>query len=41
VFLFGTVVAAIAPQIAQFIWSLAFIAPLIGWLGARRLVEDP
>jgi uncharacterized membrane protein len=36
VFLLGTVVAAIAPPVAQFIWCLAFGAPLAGWMAARR-----
>ena len=36
VFVFGTFVAFIAPPVAQFIWCLAFGAPLAGWLAARR-----
>ena len=36
VFVLGTVVAAIAPAVAQFIWCLAFVAPLAGRLAARR-----
>jgi len=36
VFVLGTVVATIAPPVAQFIWCLAFGAPLAGWLAARR-----
>ncbi|MBI5322364.1 MAG: DUF1211 domain-containing protein [Bradyrhizobium sp.] len=33
---FGTVMAAVAPFVAQFTWCLAFGAPLAGWLAARR-----
>jgi uncharacterized membrane protein len=33
---FGTVMAAVAPSVAQFLWCLAFGAPLAGWLAARR-----
>lgn len=36
VFVLGTIVATFAPQIAQFVWCLAFTAPLAGWLAARR-----
>jgi hypothetical protein len=36
VFVFGTAVAFVAPMIAQFTWCLAFLAPLAGWLAARR-----
>jgi hypothetical protein len=36
VFVLGTVVACVAPPVAQFIWGLAFGAPLAGWLAARR-----
>lgn len=32
VFLIGTAVAFIAPSVAQFMWCLAFGAPLAGWL---------
>ena len=32
---FGMVMAAVAPFVAQFIWCLAFGAPLAGWLAAR------
>jgi len=32
----GTVVASVAPPVAQFTWCLAFGAPLAGWLAARR-----
>lgn len=35
VFVLGTVVALVAPRIAQFVWCLAFLAPLAGWLAAR------
>ena len=34
--LFGTVMAAVTPFVAQFLWCLAFGAPLAGWLAARR-----
>ena len=36
VFVLGMVVAAINPAVAQFIWCLAFAAPLAGRLAARR-----
>jgi len=36
VFVFGSVVAWVAPPVAQFIWCLAFGAPVAGWLAARR-----
>jgi hypothetical protein len=36
VFALGTVVAAVAPPVAQFMWCLAFGAPVAGWLAARR-----
>jgi hypothetical protein len=36
VFVLGTAVAFIAPKIAQFTWCLAFLAPLAGWIAARR-----
>jgi uncharacterized membrane protein len=36
VFVLGTVVASVAAPVAQFIWGLAFGAPLAGWLAARR-----
>jgi uncharacterized membrane protein len=32
----GTIVAGFAPFAAQFIWCLAFLAPVAGWLAARR-----
>jgi uncharacterized membrane protein len=35
VFVLGTIVATVAPSVAQFIWCLAFGAPLAGWLAAR------
>ena len=35
VFVLGTAVALVAPRIAQFVWCLAFLAPLAGWLAAR------
>ncbi len=34
--LFATVMAAFTPFVAQFMWCLAFGAPLAGWLAARR-----
>ena len=36
VFVFATVMAVVAPAVAQFTWCLAFGAPLAGWLAARR-----
>jgi len=36
VFVLGTIVAGVAPSVAQFIWCVAFGAPLAGWLVARR-----
>ena len=36
VFVIGTTTAFVAPKAAQFIWCLAFLAPLGGWLTARR-----
>ena len=36
ILVFGTVMAVIAPFIAQFTWCLAFAAPLAGWLAARH-----
>jgi uncharacterized membrane protein len=33
---FGTVMAAVAPFVAQFLWCLAFGAPLAGWLATRH-----
>ncbi|HKS20203.1 MAG TPA: TMEM175 family protein [Bradyrhizobium sp.] len=36
VFVVGTIVAYLAAPMAQFIWCLAFGAPLVGWLAARR-----
>src|SRR3954471_15219810 len=33
---FGTVIAWVAPPVAQFIWCLAFGAPVAGWWAARR-----
>jgi uncharacterized membrane protein len=33
---FATVMAAVAPFVAQFMWCRAFGAPLAGWLAARR-----
>jgi hypothetical protein len=36
---FATVMAAGAPFVAQFLWCLAFGAPLAGWLAARRFFQ--
>ena len=36
VFVIGTATAFVAPKAAQFIWCLAFLSPLGGWLAARR-----
>jgi len=36
VFVLGTATAFVAPRVAQFVWCLAFFAPLAGWLAARR-----
>jgi uncharacterized membrane protein len=36
VLVFGTVIAVFSPFVAQFTWGLAFGAPLVGWLAARR-----
>jgi uncharacterized membrane protein len=36
VFMTGTAVAFFAPLWANLIWCLGFVAPLLGWLGARR-----
>ena len=36
VFVLATIVACVAPPVAQFIWCLAFGAPFAGWLAARR-----
>jgi hypothetical protein len=36
VFVLGTAVAFVAPIVAQFTWCLAFLAPLAGWIAARR-----
>ena len=35
VFVLGTIVAGVAPSVAQFIWCVAFAAPLAGWLVGR------
>src|SRR5215207_10313561 len=34
VFILGTAVALLAPEIAQYIWCLAFLAPFAGWVAA-------
>jgi uncharacterized membrane protein len=36
VFVLGTATAFVAPRVAQFVWCVAFLAPLAGWLAARR-----
>jgi len=36
VFVIGTATAIIAPKAAQFVWCLAFLSPLAGWIAARR-----
>lgn len=36
VFLLGTITAFFSPQAAQFLWSLAFLSPVAGWLAGRR-----
>jgi TMEM175 potassium channel family protein len=38
---FGTLVAVVAPSIAQFTWWLAFGAPVAGWAAARRWPLKP
>ena len=35
VFMAGTATAMVAPKVAQFVWCLAFGAPLAGWIAAR------
>ena len=35
VFVLGTCVAFIAPNVAQLVWCLAFLAPFAGWVAAR------
>jgi uncharacterized membrane protein len=36
VFVIGTTVAFVSPKVAQFMWCLAFGAPIAGWLAAQR-----
>lgn len=36
VFVLGTAIAFAAPNVAQFTWCLAFLAPMAGWLAGRR-----
>ena len=36
VFVIGTAIASLSPQVAQFTWCLAFFAPFAGWLAGRR-----
>ena len=36
VFLGGTAFAALDPFVAQFVWSLAFLSPVAGWLAGRQ-----
>ena len=40
VFATGTAVACFSPHAAQFVWCLAFFAPLTGWLASRRSVTS-
>ena len=35
VFLLGTFVEFVAPSVSQFLWGLAFFAPLAGWVATR------
>jgi len=37
VFVLGTGVALVAPNVAQLTWCLAFLAPFAGWVAARRV----
>ena len=39
VFVLGTGIAFVAPKVAQFIWCLAFFAPVAGWLAARTSAQ--
>jgi uncharacterized membrane protein len=41
VFVLGTAVAFVAPSASQFMWCLAFGAPLAGWLAARGQRRKP
>jgi uncharacterized membrane protein len=36
VFVLGTLVALVAPSVSQFLWGLAFFAPLAGWAATSR-----
>ncbi|WP_035727238.1 TMEM175 family protein [Bradyrhizobium murdochi] len=36
VFVLGTAMAFVEPRVAQYVWCLAFLAPLAGWVAARR-----
>lgn len=36
VFVVGTAIATFSPKAAQFIWCLAFLSPIAGWLTGRR-----
>ena len=36
VFLVGTAIASFSPKATQFIWCLAFLSPIAGWLAGRR-----
>jgi hypothetical protein len=38
VFVVGTTTAFFAPAASLFIWCLAFVAPLLGWLLTRRRI---
>jgi hypothetical protein len=37
VFVIGTAIASVSPKLAQFMWCLAFLSPVAGWLVERRL----
>jgi hypothetical protein len=36
VFVIAITVASVSPKAAQFVWCLAFLAPVAGWLAGRR-----
>ena len=37
----ATGVASVAPMAAQFVWCLAFLSPVAGWLAARATAPSP
>jgi len=39
IFVIGTAIACVTPKAAQFVWGLAFLAPVAVWLTARRASE--